>query len=167
MALQTNFDARSQPFFVGFPTMPFADCFTRRGRILVPTSGTAPKPGDAVIWDATNKSFRLPTTAAEAARLDGIIVLSQQTTGVTYANNDPIIVMQRGTLAVIAGGTVGYRDIVQWQFNDQKWNSYTLATASNTKANIDIALNVESKILCASYDGAVDNGIMEISINLI
>lgn len=183
MALQTDYTPRQQAFFVGFPTVPFADCYTLRSTIYVPTSGTAPKPGDAVVYDATRDKFRLPTTATEASQLDGIIVLSQQTRGVEYADNDPIIVMQRGSLAVIAGGAVDYRDIVQWQTDDQKWDSYdheiTVADRTGTvnlallnttinafESEINDALAVETKIKCISYAGAADTDIMEISIDI-
>ncbi|MDE2725205.1 MAG: hypothetical protein OXI59_17690 [Gemmatimonadota bacterium] len=189
MALQTDFTPYQQPLFVGFPTMPFADCFTRRGRIYVPNNGTAPKPGDAVIWDASRKSYKLPTSAAEAGQLDGIIVLSQQHTGVTYANNDPIIVMERGNLAVIAGDAVAFRQIVQWQTDDQKWDAYTLEVAAaadisgqtavaglqgevndtvdDIETNVNAALNVETMVKCASKDGGTDGSIIEISVNLV
>ena len=184
MALQTDFTARQQAFFVGFPTMPFADCFTRRGRIYVPDMGTAPKPGDAVVWNDTQKSWALPTTAAESAGVRGVLVLSQQTTGVEYENEDPVIVLQRGNLAVIAGGTVAFDDFVQWQTGDQKWDSYdheidvadrtgtvNLANLNGTKDAIETAVNaallVSTGIRCASYNGAADDGIMEITVNLV
>ena len=99
--------------------------------------------------------------------MDGVITLSQQTRGVEYADNDPVVIMMRGTLAVIAGGAVNFRDFVRWQFGDQKWDAFTHAAASNTVTNINTALNVETGIRSLNYEAVANNGIMEISINLL
>ena len=171
MALQTNLQSRQQELFIGFPSRPFADCFIRSAKLYVPTNGTAPKPGDAVVWNNAQKAFTLPTSGTQSAALDGIIVLSQQITGVSYEDGQQIDVLLRGTIAVKAGNAVGYGNLVRWQTNDQKWDAASLAISGSNIAGVisstNSALNVEKNVRCISYDGAVDNGIFELAINII
>lgn len=110
------------------PNAPYA---YDSGVIRVPTGGTDPAPGYAVVWDATNNRFALPTTDAEQQLVCGILsydggVVAQtlgtttenSPVGVQFANGSVIKVGVLGTFYGIAAEAMEYGDPVEWEWRN-------------------------------------------------
>ena len=118
------------------------------------TETRAPRPGDAVIWNATQNRFQVPTTAAEARRSVGIISFRVDTVAnddgeVRYKDGDAIQVGVFGTFWAQVGAAVEYGDQVIFDAaGDDDWVQDTgvpfpttaIEVTDNTKANIDAAI---------------------------
>lgn len=187
--IQQRFRAHQQEGWPGQLARPNEPHFFHTGTLYVPANGRNPRPGDAVLYDASQDSFKLPTTAAESAQICGIISYDQGTvqkslasapTGVNsegyveYKDDDIIKVGVMGTFYVIAGSAMEYGQLVQWDRADWLWDPHTRATLAltgNTAANINDGVNaliaalMTCPVICVSREPVKANELAEIRIN--
>ena len=166
MAIQRVFRRHQQPGWVGGLARPDAPYAYDIGQIHVPTSGRKGRPGDGVIWDATENQYKVPTTAAEELLVIGIVAYDagtvQSTLGtvpttensdqfIEYEDNAIIKVGVMGTFWIIAGGACEYGDLMRHQNGDEKWNADTPSAYGEL---------YKRAVECVSKVGA-DGGIIE------
>lgn len=155
-----TYEQEGWPGALARPNEPHAFHF---GLINVPTGATRkPRPGDPVYWDATEKRYAIPTTAAQLNAVCGILVFDSGTVQGTldtipsnvnsdafieYADNAQVKVGVMGTYYALAGEALTYDQLVAWDTTDYKWDVRDAADVAghtaltdNAFANINTAL---------------------------
>ena len=111
------------------------------GPIYVPTGGRAPRPGDAVYWNATQNAFTLPIDAAGSARVLGILsyridAVQSAESILQYKDDEAVQVCVFGTVYVKAGTSVEYGDRMGWNRDDYDWDKVDALVATDIQADL-------------------------------
>lgn len=187
--VQQRFRAHQQEGWPGQLARPNEPHFYHTGTLHVPANGRNPRPGDALVYDASEDSFKLPSSAAEDAQVCGILAYDQGTVQkslasapagvnseayVEYADEAVVKVGVMGTFFVMAGAAMEYGQLVEWQRDDYLWEPHTRATLAltgNTAGNINTGVNnliaalMTCPVICVSRAPVTANQLAEIRIN--
>ena len=165
MALQTTWDRRPGGLRVGAPSRALPDCEYVHGQLTV-ASGQAPKPGDGVFWNAATKKFEIPDASGDGIKVWGIlgpptsyVMQKRETPDWNFVDGDTVEVMIMGHIAVRAGATVVYGDMLVYDEanpNDHKWVKHTVTASPIT--------NPKVPIICVTKDGGADGDTIEVRI---
>lgn len=174
--IQRSYRRHQQPGWPGTKAKPNTPCEFILAKIGVPSAGTnanvKPKPGDGLVYDATNNDFRLPAdTEAGKVAVIGMIVVDAGTvqgslssipsgansdTEVTYSDGDHVKVGIMGTFFAIAGEAMEFGDLVAYDTGERKWMKIAPAAAA---AADDYPRN---PALCVSPQAVAADGLVEI-----
>ncbi len=181
--IQQRYRAHQQEGWPGALARPNEPHIYHTGTLHVPSAGRKPRPGDAIVYDAAEDAFKLPTTDAEDAKVCGILSYDQGVVQksldavpsgvnseayVEYADEDIVKVGVMGTFFVIAGVALEYGQLVEWQRDDYQWDVLAdLTAAGNSQANINAVLAAMRRcpIACVSRAPVPTGELAEIRIN--
>lgn len=159
--IQTNFNKYQQAGFVGTISRPMENViWDDKGKAAVELT-----PGDGVLFDRTNKNWKLPTTDAEelqVTRIVGMDVATVQSTVSGGDNSDQGVVFAAGTMVrLLAKGVMWVQltnaavvkgDQLQYDRATGFWKRYN--PSAGTIADF------RTKLFIAESDGAA-NGLVE------
>ena len=134
------------------------------GSLHVPANGNMPFPGEAVMYDAGEDSFRLPGSDAEELLVVGVLgynpgdiptvlqappAMANSDTQIQYSDNAVIKVCVFGTFNVLAGSAMEYGDSVIYDHQTRRFIRYAgpnvgvapQLNANPSQANVNAALN--------------------------
>ena len=163
MPVQTSYAVNPDRGFAGKLARPTEPHSLDSGQVHVPAAATRkPTPGDAIVYDATENQFKLPTSAAESLTVCGILTYRADTvqgaTGLVFNDNDEIEVGVFGTFWVVAGSALEYGDLIAWDRTDYKWDKLATPAAF---ANL-----VDCPIVCVSRLPVAADGLAQARIGL-
>ena len=182
MAFQTSVKRYQDKYYEG--NIVQGTPYVIPGIIHVPDSGTptTPCPGMPVIWDATLMEFKLPTTATESRNMDGIICTRKYDLPGGYKDEDQIEIMIEGIMVIKVGSAASWRQRLEWQTDDQKWDvvadpvmaaltgtTFNAAYRTSVKTNVDAALAQLYKlpVRVLDYgDPAADGDLVKVSVGI-
>ena len=175
-AIQTEYTRYQQPGWVGGLARPNEPFIYDTGPLYVATSGTLPRPGEPVRWNATQDAFQLVSTSTRA-NMVGIVSYEPATvqgalTTVPAGANSPAFVEYAdgafvkigvlGTFWVIAENAMQYGDPVRYNATERKWESYTPALPATYDNAASLALIRALPVTCVSAAPVAVDGIAEI-----
>ncbi|MCY3553731.1 MAG: hypothetical protein OXH56_00270 [Gemmatimonadetes bacterium] len=188
--IQQRYRAHQQEGWPGQLARPNEPHYYHTGILHIPANGRKPRPGDALVYDSSQDSFKLPTSDAESAKVCGILAYDQGTvqkslasapTGVNseafveYENDAVVKVGVMGTFFVMAGAAMEYDQLVEWQRDDYLWNPVSdlalaltgnqTSTTINTGVNALLAAMRRCPIVCVSREPVPANQLAEVRIN--
>ena len=189
--VQTGYEINPEFGFAGDIARPGEPHAYDSGLLHVPASSTRnPRPGDALIYDATHNEWRVPATAAESLAALGIMtyrvdrIQNATSNMLDFADESEIEIGVHGTFWVVAGEAVEYGDRLVWDVADYKWNVAAApaavdvpdSTANTVTANAVVAANLVAQInavvaalgrlpvVCVSRAPAADGDLIEARI---
>lgn len=117
--VQQSFSINPEVGFPGTLARPSEPHATGSGRIYVPTNGRAPRPGDALYYDAAQNRFAIPTSDAEDRMVCAILgyrmdEVAQSDSTVQFSDGDEIQFFTHGTVWVTAGVALEYGQRMLW-----------------------------------------------------
>ena len=157
--IQTEYSYYQQKGYVGQLARPYEPHRFELGKLYVATSGTKPRPGDPVHWNATQNAFQLASSAFDRAQPIGLVSydtahvqgsLATKPAGanssqfIEYEDGDVVKIMLEGTMWVLAGAAAEFGNRVVYQTTDKKWNADTddlVPSTDTTIADIRDSLN--------------------------
>ena len=120
MTIQHEYNRFHTAARVGMVSRPLPVAEYVSGKLTIPASGVAPRPGDAVRYVAASNDFRLPTTKAEAYTCCGIIAPPPAAIGeaadgtFVHKSGDILRIMIQGVMWVRAGAALEFGDAVAY-----------------------------------------------------
>ena len=139
-----------------------------KGTVTTPSSGTKPRPGYPVFYNATSKRFEVPRTAAQVLRICGVVTyyksdIANSDGVIEYANDTMVDIMIRGSIWVQAGSGITPTSRITWDTANNDWVSDSApviaahtAISTNSAGNINTAIeelrtNVQSALNDLGY----------------
>ena len=186
--VQIQYNRYQQDGYLGQLSRPNEPHAVRLGKLHVPAGAAVrkPRPGDPVLYDATENQFKIPTDAAEAKKIVGIIgydvqeissQLSSIPTGANsdtyleYEDNDLIRIVELGSAFVLSGEALEYGDRLLWDHVTFKWDKQAAITVAGANVaalviSMNAALaNLQSKpAICIARAPVVADTLTEINL---
>lgn len=129
------------------------------GAVNTPTSGVKPRPGYPVYYNTTRNRWEVPTTAADIAQIQGVLLYRKNDrindSGYTeYEDNTIADILIRGSLWVDSGAALNPMQRVTWDHSGADWIAGAVPTISaladltgNAVSDINTGINsLESNI---------------------
>ena len=176
-SIQQTYSIYPEIGYVGTLAQPTSPHATASGLIHVPSSGDAPRPGDALYYNRSENQFALPLSGSSAAAVAsrnavcGILGYRMDTVAteddiVEYSDNDEIQFFVMGAVWIRAGTAMEYGDLLEWQTDDRRWDvvNRTPVAGANIAAvitSVNAALNELGRypIVCVSRDPVAAGGL--------
>lgn len=159
------------PGIIARPNVPYK--FTMH-KVSVPAGSRKPRPGDALVFNATDSTVHTPDDAAAVNDVFGVcaydtgVVTSTLDSTPSGANSNAYVEYDAGEFALVctfgviyatAGTAAKFGDRLQFNRTDNDWDVDNAATALATDAistGLDTATNVTQTSLTAAAKAAID-----------
>ena len=167
MVTQSTYSRHHDALKVGMVSRPLPMAEYVSGKLTIPASGTAPRPGDAVRYVKASNDFRLPTTAIEALSCCGIIAPPPGAVGeaadgtFVHKSGDIIRVMIQGVIAVRAGAAMEFDDRIIFNAVASASHEYIQFVPANKEAADDYQ---RVPMVVVSQSPVADEGIAEVRL---
>ena len=166
--VQQNYEVNPALGFAGSLAEPNSPHRIEAGVLNVP-SGTPdranPRPGDALVYNATNSAWQVPTSAATSLRVAGILTYRADTVAnassiLEFGDGDQIEVMTMGVIWLLAGGGITRDDLVQWDVATPfDWNVLTRPAAFANLVDLPIhSVNRQDAAAADLFKAAIGYG---------
>ena len=170
MTVQKTYRRHQRAGFYGDVARPMPPCVFDLGQV-----SEAVKPGDGVLYDASDDKWRLPTTDAERLEVAGIVSFDSAVTpnsegAIEFAANSVVKVGVVGHFFAKAGEALAYGDLVVYDEGDGDWIKYSRTVedysgtvdASGISDYVREAINTLPKTTVIATTKADSGGLVEL-----